>query len=331
MGPDLLEGDVELTEFTEIEVKSIKGVKQGANGFPVLLMKGLPGPAEVAKGGRDCPSCGKNHDADHKGNTCESCGAKLPASDDSDGGAGKSAADHAAAAVAKAVTDGQVDEKPDVALGQQIMGLLGQAIANEAQEISAGAYGETQDVKMLARAADIVSCWCAREQAVADGQDPDAPCGCCPYCSGMGCGCCPSCGFGALMCSAADEAAKAKPGDGTKPPVAAKETTVHTDAQETGSLSKAVEDGIAKAMGPIEKRLTALDEGLAKVMAAPVPGGPVLSAVRPQVAAPDSDWAAKAAYYRQKADVVVDPAARDGYRQLAREADEEARKAQQPT
>jgi len=159
--------DVGITELEKIEATRVDGVETPANGIPILLLKSAaPAPAP---------------DAD---------------------GAEKSAAEIAA----KAVTDGQVDEQPDISLGQQIMTLLGHAIGNEAQEIAAGSYGETRDVSMLTRAADIVSCWCAREQAVADGKDPDASCGCCDWCEGMGCGCCPSCGSGALMCSAAAKA-----------------------------------------------------------------------------------------------------------------------------
>src|SRR6202035_1232654 len=39
--------------------------------------------------------------------------------------------------------------------------------------------------------------------------------------------------------------------------VAEGETTVQTDAQETGSMSKAVEDALAKAVGPLKERLDA--------------------------------------------------------------------------
>lgn len=336
--------EAELTEFEAIEVESVKGVPAGANGFPHLIMKG----------------------------------------------------------VAKAAgTDGQVDEAPDIALGQQIMDLLGRAIGSEAQEISAGHSGETRDVGMLARAADIVSCWIAREQATAAGQDPDAPCGCCQWCSGMGCGCCAACGTGALMCSVAGEAVKAKlstsaindlpdsafayiePGgtkdesgkttprskrhfpvhdkahaddaasriaqgakfgdkakpkveaaqrkfgeDTSKSAVAEGEPTVQTDPEGTGSLAKAVEDAVTKATGPLKAEIATLREDLAKVKATPIPGGPVMSAVRAtQRVAGDGDWAAKAAYYREMAETITDRQSADGYRKLAREADEKAKAA----
>lgn len=341
--------DEDLTEFELIEVESIKGVPQGANGFPHLIMKGMP-------------------DADGEGS-------------------------------AKAVTRGKVDEAPDIAIGNQIMALLGQAIGNEAQEVSAGQAGEINDVRMLTRAADIVSAWCRREQAVAAGQDPDASCGCCEWCQGIGCGCCPGCGNGMVMCAAATEAAeKAKlsaaerdnlpdsafaipetrdypihdetharnalsrvaqngtdsekkrvraavrkkyPGIGDDDSddssskgtddVAEGETTVDTDAQGTGAaLTKGdLDAAIAKAIEPLKAENASLREDLAKVKATPIPGGPVMSSLaRPMGAQTQEaeDLAAKAALYRAKADACVSPGDREGYRQLARETDAQAAK-----
>jgi hypothetical protein len=122
----------EVTEFELIEVESIKAVPMGANGFPHLIMKGVaaerqPGPAGPA------------------------------------GPAEPSAVDLAV----KAVTRGKIDEAPDIDLGQQIMVLLGKAIANEADEIAAGSYGETCDVDLLNNAASMINCWIARESAPA--------------------------------------------------------------------------------------------------------------------------------------------------------------------
>lgn len=90
----------------------------------------------------------------------------------------------AAGPAQKAVVDGKIDQKPDVGLGKQILDLLGQAMGNESDEVSAGAYGETADVSLLARAADMVSRWCAGEEG---------GCGCCGMCTAPGCGCCMGC------------------------------------------------------------------------------------------------------------------------------------------
>jgi hypothetical protein len=367
---DLLEGDVDLTEFELLDVQRVQGVGKGANGFPHLLMKGLPADPEQEPDGEPEPD----------------------------------AAARAAAAIAKAVTDGKVDEAPDIDLGQQVMRLLGQAIGNEAAEIVAGSYGETRDVTMLTRAADLVSCWIAREQAVAAGQDPDAPCGCCSWCDGIGCGCCIGCGPGAVMCAAADEAAekallsakernnlpdsafayiedggkkdadgKTTPrskrhfpihdkahadnamarieqgaqfgeqakrkvkaaqkkfgesgdGDAGKSVVAEGETVVNDETQDPGSLTKAVADAVTEALAPHKAEIESLRGELAKVLALPKPGGPVMSVTRPQAerpaAADGPAWKSDPVYLRQMADSVSDPQVADGYRELARKAEE---------
>ena len=163
------EAELEITEFEEMDVELVNGVATPANGTPHLLMKGLAAGQP--------PSAAQ---------------------------AGESAHDLAV----KAVMNGKVDEAPDISLARQIMHLLGQAIASEAEEISAGSYGEVKDVGMLSRASEIIATWQAREEATAAGADPDAPCGCCDWCRGMGCGCCGGCGYGVVMCSAAEEAAK---------------------------------------------------------------------------------------------------------------------------
>lgn len=408
----------ELTEFEAIEVQQVKGVGKGANGFPHLLMKGVAEPA--VKGARDCKGCGKTYDADSKAGNCENCGDKLP---DAPAAAKSAPADAGATPgstaktppgwldeLTKAMSGGKVDEAPDIALGQQVMKLLGQAISNEADELGAGNYGEAHDVGMLKRAAEIVSCWISREQAVAAGQDPDANCGCCNYCSGIGCGCCDSCGMGSVMCAAADPAdpegdyayldvakdtrtftaaerknhaangealpdgsypipdkdalrraailarsghgdvkaakkliakrAKAlgvpnpldddadDTSDTSKAAVAGSGATVQDDQQGTGGqIAKAVDDAVTKATAPLEKLRSELESVLAKVKATPQPGGPVLSANVRAIHGTDdgNDWAAKSAYYREMAETVTDRVSADGYRKLAREADEKAK------
>ena len=155
--------ELAITELVEFDPTRLDGVKSAATGIGFLVMKSAADPEPEPE----------------------------PDPEPDDGvGAVPDAAALVTAAIGKAVTDGKVDEAPDIDLGQQVMRLLGQAIGNEAQEITAGSYGETTDVTMLTRAADLVSCWIAREQAVADGKDPNAPCGCCAWCDGIGCGCC---------------------------------------------------------------------------------------------------------------------------------------------
>jgi hypothetical protein len=120
--------EVEITELEKIDATRVDGVATPANGIPILMMK------SVARTGAD------------------------PA-----GPADPSALDLAV----KAVTRGKIDEAPDIDLGQQIMVLLGKAIANEADEIAAGSYGETCDVGLLNDAASMINCWISRESAPA--------------------------------------------------------------------------------------------------------------------------------------------------------------------
>lgn len=390
MGADLLDGDVELTEFVELDVRSVKGVKSGANGFPPLLMKGLA-PAAKAPIDEDGDTDGPTHGAftgkhahPHTGSDGETHSEEHSHDGDGDHSthdhAGKSARpDWVAEAVelVKAITGrGKVDETPDIDGGKQAIALIGKLIGYEAEEIAAGHFDEICDVQMLACAAEALKCWLALEQ----GADDDA---------------------GMLMQSAAkadmstadindlpdsafayiepggtkDESGKTTPrskrhfpvhdkahadnaaariaqgaefGDKALPKVKAAQrkfgsnsddtsksqiaeggTTVDTETQETGSqIAKAVEDAVTKATAPLKERIESLGAELAKVKATPVPGGPMMTAVTPRKAADGDQWAAKARYYREMADSVSqDPRAADGYRQLARQADDKAKQA----
>jgi hypothetical protein len=115
--------------------------------------------------------------------------------------------------------------------------------------------------------------------------------------------------------------------DTAKGQIAKGDATVDTDVQGTGDLAKVVEAAVTKATAPLEERVKALGDELAKVKATPVPGGPVLSRnvqVKTPQGVASEDWAAKAAYYRDMAEQVTDRVTADGYRKLAREADEKA-------
>lgn len=107
-----------------------------------------------------------------------------------------------------------------------------------------------------------------------------------------------------------------------------------TVTQETGgSFAKAVEDAVTKAVAPLAKEIADLKSAkdllageLAKVKAMPIPGGPMMTAVTPRKTADGEDWTAKAQRARDIADSLSgDPAAADGYRQLARQFDEKAK------
>lgn len=175
---DLLEGDVEITEFEAIEVESIKGVGKGANGFPILMMKGLAAsqddatsvkPAEVA----DWLPAAK---------ALLAAFAADPTADPGD--------------LLKAVNAaGEVDEGPDIAGGKQAIQLIARLIISEAQELAAGELDEVCDIEMLCQAVDCLRCWLGMEGAPGGG-DAMKGCGCCGLCTGLGDGCCADCGPG---------------------------------------------------------------------------------------------------------------------------------------
>jgi len=355
---DLLAGDVELTEFEAIDVQTIKGVREGANGFPILMMKGL---APAAEGGADLPGAPAAAAEPEFGREAAKALAKAVL------------ADLAASPgeLFKAVGKrGQVDEAPDIDLGNQIIALLGQAIAAEAQEVAAGNAGEVCDIQELACALQAVRCWRDGEQAVSLGdimpasmlmqsaggdveKGPSAeerrkaasegnalPDGSYPITnahelhsaailarSGHG----DVAAAKRLIARRAKELGVANPlddsDDTSKSAIAPEETTVDTVTQEAGGLTKAVEDAIAKATQPLQERIKTLDAELAKVKAAPVPSPLVLSRnvqVKQPGAVANEDWAAKAAYYRDMAETVTDRVSADGYRKLARDADAKA-------
>jgi hypothetical protein len=87
-------------------------------------------------------------------------------------------------------------------------------------------------------------------------------------------------------------------------------------AGELATLGKSVED-LTKALAASKEREQALEAELAKVQATPVPGGPMMTAVRQPRAAGTEDHAAKARYYDDMADRVSDPSLADDYRTLA--------------
>jgi hypothetical protein len=274
------------------------------------------------------------------------------------------------AAVVKAVdADGMIDEGPDVDLGQQIMSLLAQAIINEAQEIKAGAYGESCDVDLLNSAASMVRMWIGRESEPDEGSPMGLLMAAAKAAGDVGKGgpskaerdkaadegnALPDGSYpirnakelhsaAVLARSGHGDAAAAKrliarrskelgvanpldtSDDTSKSTVAPEGADVDTEPQGNEGLSKALEAAVTKA-GQLEERVNALDAALAKVKATPIPGGPMMSHTRQSLKADDGeDWAAKAAYFRAMADSLSsDPAAADGYRQRARQAEEKA-------
>jgi hypothetical protein len=92
---------------------------------------------------------------------------------------------------------------------------------------------------------------------------------------------------------------------------------------DAGDLTELVKAAVTEANRASEERMKALEAELAKVKALPAPGGPVLTrtAEDTQKAAAKDAVLAQASRFRQMADAVTDPAARQGYLALAAQAD----------
>jgi hypothetical protein len=367
---DLLEGDVELTEFEAIEVESIKGVGKGANGFPILMMKGLAGAAEPAEPAEVQP---EGRPAWHPvAAALARSGAAAPGVDP--------------AVLFKAVNAaGEVDEAPDIDGGKQAIALIAKLIGYEAQELEAGCLDEVCDIGLLLEAASALKCWLSCEQdgamtadtdqmagkaaAEPDGftYEPDdvakdsrtftaaerkkhaangtaLPDGSYPIPdkdalrraailarSGHG----DVKAARALIARRARELGVPNPLDTDDKATSSSAKGASVAEEVTAVDTEAIDQAVAKALAPSVERITALEGELAKanvtigeMAARPVHGGPVLSAAAHFNGAPKAeagDWAAKAAYYRQQAAEVSDRQSADGYRQLAREADDKAK------
>ena len=159
---DTATADVELTEFEAIDVTRIDGVKSAANGFPILMMKGLSDAAEP--GSERAPG---GVPAWH------SPAALLVRM-------GLQERDADKGALFKAVNaEGLVDEQPDIDAGQQAIALVARLIGYEAQELGAGHLGEIRDIGQLCEAASCLRWWLNGELAGQQQEDGmPCPCGC---------------------------------------------------------------------------------------------------------------------------------------------------------
>lgn len=343
--------DVELTELEKLEVTRVDAVGRPANGFPVLLMKGITEPEPVAEDADDAEKAEFDREA--------------------------------AKEIVKAIVGRKVDETPDIAGGTAVLAQIADLIIAEAQELKAGNAGEICDIQQLACAAEMIWCWRTGEESVASGSvmpatalmqsaaeddvekgGPSAeerrkaadegnalPDGSYPIRNAHelhSAAVLARSGHGnvaaakRLIARRAKELGVANPlddkaGDTAKSQIAPEGTSVDTVTQ-TGGLDEVVKAAVTEAQAPLLKRVDdlessnkALSEELAKVKATPVPGGPVLSR-NVQVKTPgggvqDTDKAAKAALMRLKAAEATAPSDREGYLAYARELDDEARKA----
>jgi hypothetical protein len=107
-----------------------------------------------------------------------------------------------------------------------------------------------------------------------------------------------------------------KPNPFASSKVKVKSKAVEGDLNKSVDVTKLVEVEVTKAVEAYEERTKALEAELAKVLATPIPGGPVLmTAPKTKV---ESANLSKAANYRRMADAMPDRKMANDYRELAR-------------
>lgn len=328
----------ELTELEVIEPERIDGVSSGATGFPMLLMKSVP----VQTTGYDGVGYDEEPDASEdepvKGeNTCPNCGAVL----------------------AKAVgAQGGVNEKPDIAAAEGILQDIARLIQSEAAEMAVGNWDEQYDIQLLSEAASLVSCFRSHEmwgdeddgdeyvtkedlsaflakrkvssaerkrlasedKALSDGSYPidnaeDLGNAATLARSGHG----DVAAAKRLIAKRARELGVANPLAGK----AEKDTTSAGADPQDAPVEKAdvIKAAITEAISPLKDDLEAVKADMAKVLAMPIPGGPVQTVpatIRAQ--RKRDEELAKAARYERMAEEVSEPDIRNHYQRLAAEA-----------
>lgn len=175
----------------------------------------------------------------------------------------------------------------DISSAQAAIAAIAQLIISEAEGLAAGELSEAGDIDELLCAVSALKWFIFGEQAEEDDSE-----------------------LTEITIPLAAEPAS------TKTPAPAEKTA-------GPDLTEMVNKAVAEAMRASEERTKALEAELAKVKALPVPGGPVLTrtAEDTQKAAAKDAVLAQAAHFRQLADAVTDPAARQGYLELAAQAD----------
>jgi hypothetical protein len=210
----------------------------------------------------------------------------------------------------KAVTaDGSQDEAPDIATGKEVIRLLGQLIAAEADELAAGYLDETCDITLLVQATDCIKWWLRDEQAAAE--EPEAP-----YAEPDE----PEIVYVALSAgggSGDDPKEKVVEPDGTK-----EAPTQTTPPDFAAEMQKIADAAVVKATAPLQAENKSLREELAQIKSTAIPGQPFV--VAPPLGATGDETAAKAAGYRKIARESDDPVVREAYNALAAQTEQAA-------
>jgi hypothetical protein len=171
----------------------------------------------------------------------------------------------------------------DIASAQEAIAIIGRIIVSEAESLAAGNLSDACDIDELLCAVRALK-WFMMMESEEDVEDAMVTIGL------------------ADIPDTTKNAAPAKPG---------------------ADLTELVKAAVTEATQASEERMKALEAELAKVKALPAPGGPVLTrtAQDTQKAASKDAALVQAAHFRQLADAVTDPTARQGYLGLAAAAE----------
>lgn len=297
-------GEVEITELEKFEPTRVDGVKTPANGFPILMMKGLAA-------------------APVKGNT-------PPAAAPLSGGERENAL-----ALVKGVLDGSVpapvlakdapgyDESADIAGALEVIRQISMLVCSEATSLGQGRLEEIWDIGTL------MDALCAMKYFLISERDQNIAA------AAPGAGSLSLDGVISYKQAAKaiadreqfDEAYRALRKSarrlGITPQMphdwaSGKNTSSKAakSSSSTTSTTDVIKAAVTEALAASEERIKTLEADLAKVKATPIPGGPLL--VTPLTQRPAANPAvAKAERYRAIAAQTSDPQVANAYRELA--------------
>lgn len=303
--------EVGITELEKFEPTRVDGVKTPANGFPILMMKGIagspPGPSAAQEKAQPAVPGDQPEDEHEK-----------------------------ALALVKGVLDGSVpvpvlakdaagyDESADIAGALEVIRQISMLVCSEATSLGQGRLEEIWDIGTL------MDALCAMKYFLINERDQDNGTGIASSTDVNG-----SAGLdGAISYKQAAKAIadtqqfadayralrKTAKRLGITPHMphdwASGENTSSRAAKSSTSTTDVIKAAVAEALAASQERITTLEADLAKVKATPIPGGPLL--VTPLTQRPAVNPAVqKAERLRAIAEQTSDPQVATAYRALA--------------
>lgn len=207
---------------------------------------------------------------------------------------------------------GGYDESADIAGAKDVIARIAALIQSEAAELAKGRLEEACDIGILLDANRAMAYFLSREQDQA-GRGITEPTGDDDALTYVG------------LSPAAETAKHGK----RKKKAKADGTNSNKSAIVVGGQAAEPDSDLVKAMAASEERIAALEADLAKAKAQPVQGGPAIMRVTATATPQSTKTAPDAEHYRRLAQTVDDQRARNGYLQLAEQAEMSAKAAGQ--